>query len=647
MKGKTIFLLFINFLLITSLVFSHGFSYQTLEVSNNSLCPRESGLFKDKVKNTDTTARAYSASLSGSAAAWSTIFPTSFILAAGEEKEVFTYTTPRTDTQAGSYELKVNFASGSDVHSIMHIVVVKSCYGVDLRADKELVSVCPGEIAKYEISVSNNGEYAETYNLAAEGQIKDRINLGDKKLILNKGEAKKVIVFVNTPGNAGDYGFSVTADAVSGKSKNSLSLNLNVKGCFDFKFGVQSEKTSYEVCDRTATTVQFRIENQGTTWNEYELMVDGPSWVRLSRNALGLMPNEVRIVELYITPDFGIEGDFPIRLELVPKKGNLKASSSVDVKVKKCSGVDLELKGTEFKACKGVATDFDVTVKNTGELEKVFQAGLDAPAWVSFNTVPQFSLKAGDEKNLVIRALPTGDVEEEDYKVKVGVKAGDASSVIANDQEEFQLEVVDIANCYKPGLDTEYTDAVIYYDSSVPIPVTITNTGNRKADYSLFLTGNSVNFVRLNPASTSLDPGKSETVYLYVAPDVNVQVGEYNAILTVNLQGGQLLASKEFKFEITSDRSRATNIADTSNATSSRDNGLDDQDGRFKEFVFANKVPLIVGIIIVLLIALSFVLGWHKSFIEFFEEDYEEEPVEKKKKKKSSENKIKGKVEEE
>ncbi len=655
MKKSTIFfLLFIYILLIVTLISAQSLQYQTIQASD-SLCPRESGLFKDKVRNTETVAKQYTASLSGSASSFSTVLPTSFILTPGEEKEIFTYITPRTDTQAGTYDIKISFVSGKDTSLISHTVAIKNCYGVALTPKPETANVCPSEIAKYEVNIANNGEYAETFYLSLDGQIKDRVGLSDKQVILNKGESKSIILFVNSPTDSGSFGFSLVANSASGKSRVSLPLTLSINPCFDFSFVVQSDKTSYEVCDRTATVVQLRTENKGTSFNEFDLQLDAPQWVRLSRNSLGLMPNEVRVTELYIAPEYGVEGNFEIKLTLVPKKGNQKATSQIDVKVKKCTNVKLEAQDKEVSACKGINNDFEVLVTNTGELEKTFQAGIDAPEWVAFNTVPQFNLKAGEEKKLVVRALPPEEVSEEDYKVKVGVKAADASGVVARDEAELNIEVVSIQNCYKPLVSTDYTDGVIYYDSSVPIPITITNTGSRRADYSLFLTGNSANFVKLNPSTLNLDPGKSETVYLYVAPDVNVKVGQYNAILTINLQGSQLLTSKEFKFEITDVKEKVTvqenttSLDEDTNVTISSNKFLE----KSEEFIKTNKAQVIVVVVLVLFVILSFILGWHKSFIEFFEEDEEEESEKKEKatkkesaKKKQSSEKIKEKVEE-
>ena len=184
MNGIKIILIIFNILLILSTVFAHGFAF-TASQTSSPLCPRESGLFKDIIKNTDTTSKQFSVSLSGGAAQFSTVFPNSFILAAGEEKEIYSYVTPRTETQPGTYELSINFASGSDTHSINHPVIVKDCYGVGLTTDQTTATVCPSEISRFELTVRNNGEYSETYSLSAEGQIMDRISLSDNQVILN------------------------------------------------------------------------------------------------------------------------------------------------------------------------------------------------------------------------------------------------------------------------------------------------------------------------------------------------------------------------------------------------------------------------------------------------------------------------------
>lgn len=637
-KGKILFTIFVLLLLIIQLASAASFSYVTTE-SPGALCPRQSGLFKLNVKNTDSVPRQYTLNLGGNAASWSTVVPTSVILASQETKEVYVYATPTTTVQPGNYNLDVNIASGTESEKSSYSVNVKNCYGVNLNIINSKVSVCPGDIGKYEVDIVNQGEYTETYNLGLEGQLKDMASLSDKSVTLSKGGSKKLFIFVNSPTDLpGEYGLTLTADAESGRSRNSLPLFLNVNSCYDFGFSIIGE-SSYNICERTITTVQLKLENKGTTLNEYTLDIEGPVWAKINRRELSLFQNEVRYIDLVIAPDYGIEGDFDIKISLTPKRGTLKASNALNVKVRKCNAVDASAVQKEVKACKGINNDFQLNIKNNGENTKVYRAELDAPSWVTLNSAAQFDLQSGSEKTLFIRALPTEDIDENVYNVKVKVAAADDSGVTANDQEELNIEVVNTEDCYKPLVTTLYDDAVIYYDSSVAIPITIKNNGLRRADYNLFLSGNALDFVKLNPDKISLDPSASETVYLYAAPSVDLKLGDYNAFVTLNLKDGPVLYNKEFKLEVTDVKDRATNIpppavdAENTNILNSLKNDFFKYFGSGSEagiFFVQNKIQVVVGAVILLLIILLFVLGWHKPIIEFFEEDLEDEVSKKK-----------------
>jgi len=626
LNNKTITIIFALLLLI-NIASAATFTITALE-KPNALCPRESGLSRYIIKNTDTSARQYNVNLQGSAASWSTVVPVNFILNSFEEKDIYVYSTPASSVPAGSYNLELNAISGDEVQKLSNLVTVKNCFAVGLSPVQNKISLCPGDIAKYEVNIVNNGEYTETYQLSLEGPLKDRASLSDKTVILNKGESKLLTIYVNSPTDLADeYGLTLVAESSLGKIRNSVQLTLDVIPCYDFRFTSNGE-SNYSVCERTITTNQLKLENKGTTVNEYTLNLEGPMWARLNRQDIILYENEARYIDLVMAPDYGVEGDFDIKVSAVPKRGTLKSTVNLYMRVRKCNSVDLSIEQKEVQACKNSNNDFKVNVKNNGELKKVYRAELlNAPNWVTLNSVAQFELEPGKDKDLLIRAIPTDYIEKNKYSVKVKVTAADNSGVSAQDEEDLNIQVVDTENCYEPVLTTSYDDVIIYYDSSVAIPLSVKNNGLKRADYNLLLSGDATEFVRLNPNKLSLDPGQVETVYLYAAPGVNSEIGKYNSYVTLNLNDGPTLATKEFSFEVTSIKERATDVPPPSVDAENVDNvGLSNYFGTddTKAFLSENKVPIIVGIVALLFLILVFVLGWHKSILNFFEEDLDE-----------------------
>ena len=248
------------------------------------------------------------------------------------------------------------------------------------------------------------------------------------------------------------------------------------------------------------------------------------------------------------------------------------------------------------------------------------------------------------------------DVKPGVYDVKLDVKSTDDSGIAASDS--IKVEVVAVDDCYKPKLRPLYDNVVVYHDSSVALPVNIENAGVRKATYNLFLSGSSSVFSRLNPDEISVEPGKTETAYLYIAPKTNVKLGKYDARIRLSLKNGPALDSKDIEIEITDVMSRATKInlgtsGEDVNASSfsvqesgSFFSGLRNWLGRdqveepakevadtgAERFVNQYRYHILGAIILLVLVILFFSFGMHSRVVEFFEEEVEDsKPVNKRK----------------
>jgi len=100
-------------------------------------------------------------------------------------------------------------------------------------------------------------------------------------------------------------------------------------------------------------------------------------------------------------------------------------------------------------------------------------------------------------------------------------------------------------------LSLEEKSLNIYYDASATIPIIVENKGADVATYSLSVSGTASNFVYLNPSTIDVEQGKSEIVYLYVAPSNKVSNGDYEASIAVRLDDSTILASDDIKITVT------------------------------------------------------------------------------------------------
>jgi len=648
---NNIFSLFFIFLLVVSTVNAFEIFQES---SSSPLCPRDTGLFVDVIKNSGVSSEDYNINLRGSASGWATTVPKSFVLAPGDSKKVYTYVTPSQNANSGSYILEEVISSSSGTKIAAHTIIVKDCFRVGLTAPFAGQESCPDDNPKYEFTLVNNGEFRETFTLSVEGQLKDAVTLSDKIIILDKGDSKKIIAFLKAPAKDAEYGFTVIAVGSSGSTRNSIPFLLKVNPCYDFKFAVLGD-TSHSICERSYVVVPLRLENKGTTINAYKINLDGPVWARVERNEFTLLAGESKNFNLVFAPAFGVEGKFNAKLDVVPDRGYSKFSTIFDVAVRKCHGVGVDILDNKGQACQGVSSEFKSLIKNSGEVRKSYALSLDAPAWTSIKE-GIITLESKDVKTFDIKALPTSDVKPGVYDVKLDVKSTDDSGIAASDS--IKVEVVAVDDCYKPKLRPLYDNVVVYHDSSVALPVNIENAGVRKATYNLFLSGSSSVFSRLNPDEISVEPGKTETAYLYIAPKTNVKLGKYDARIRLSLKNGPALDSKDIEIEITDVRSRATKInlgtsGEDVNASSfsvqesgSFFSGLRNWLGRdqveepakevadtgAERFVNQYRYHILGAIILLVLVILFFSFGMHSRVVEFFEEEVEDsKPVNKRK----------------
>ncbi len=558
-RMKKILSYFVFFLLLlnTFNVFAVQITPQTL---SQSLCPRETGVFSHLIKNDQTTIKEYTLNLKGSAALWATLIPKGFILAPGEEKSVFTYVTPYQSSDAGTYDLELTVSSPGDSSSIKHTVLLKDCYGLSLVPENVTINTCPAGNGRYLISLRNTGEYTETLHLSLKGDLVSKLSLSDSVLTLNKKELKNIYVFVTSPKDAGQYSFTLNVDSESGRIKKSLPLFLNVNPCYDFTFKVNAN-SSYNVCERSLIKVPLYLRNDGTIINTFKIGVTGPVWAKLEeRDEYTLKDRESKVFDLLLAPNYGTSGDYAIRVSATPERGDLKAVSDIGITVRKCYSVKVKFLTEKADACKSTNNNYEFLVTNDGEVKKIFRFELDSAPWVTLLGDTSLLLEPGQQKKVFIKAAPTSEVKNIDYTVRVGVASIDETAVVAKDQDAMTLSVKDSETCYKSTIKTDYETLIVYQDSSIIVPLEVRNDGLRKAEFSLLLTGNAATFSTLNPSVLTIEPGKSDTVYVYVAPKPGVKLGKYDAKVNLNLKEGPLLASKDLSIEITDVPARATVI---------------------------------------------------------------------------------------
>ncbi len=543
---KIVFVLAILFI-IPFVFASVDFTFYSSSSGMEDVCPRSTGLFMDVLENSGDEPLEFSISSAGSAAVFATSVPTGFVLMPGEMKHIYTYVTPMSSIDPGNYVLKLIANANGISKEIIHDVPVKDCYEYSfVKLDNEK-NVCPCESDKFRFEVKNEGRYSEAYVLSVEGEYAGNVVLSQNSLTLSPGESKEIYAYVQSNcEDEGNYEFSVVIDPVNGNSVKSQTVKFNVDACYDFDIG--TERDLVDMCEHSKEVVQIEVANEGSVTNVYNLEVDGPLWANLNKNELEIAPGDKKVVDLEFVPDYGVEGNFQVTFSATPERGSVKAVNVFNVNVKKCYDVFLSLEKNSDKICNSLENDYTVLVRNQGEFSKEFFVDVEGPEWVSLSE-NNIELDAGEEKELILKVAPGFDVSPEKYGIKVNVVAKDSSKVASSDS--ISIETVSRDICYKASLRVDEKNVKVYYDSSATVPIVVENLGADVASYSLSVSGTASNFVYLNPSVISVEPGKSEVVYLYIAPSSKVGSGEYGASVAVRLDDTTIMASENINILVT------------------------------------------------------------------------------------------------
>lgn len=519
------------------------FSLMPSKTSIEQLCPRSTGLFTDVILNNEDG--YFTVNVEGDGAKWATSIPSGFILKSGERKTIYTYVTPNRDVSPGNYFVNTVVSTQGETKKTTHNFVVKDCYITGLSFKQTSKVACPGDKGvMYELTLSNSGEYRENYVLSAKGDA----TLSNEVVSLDPGETQSIFAYVDVDDDEkGSKEFNVVAKTSDDKIIEAQGAVLNIDRCYDYD--VFPEKNSFNICDGDNAVSPMTVNNLGSVSNVYSFLLDGPEWASLEKNGIELNKGSNGVVNLQLNPPYGLDGNFIVIIETIPKNGIDVIEDTYTVNVRKCNNVDVDIIENDEVICKGETLSYDSVVYNNGEVNNQFDVSLNAPEWVGLSE-NRVNLVAGEKKTVLINV---DDAVVGDYLIGMNVDAVDGA-VSASD--DLKLKVLPFEECYNVELKMSDRE-VIYYDDSASIPIAIRNKGYRPAEYDISLSGDGVNFVQLNPSSLIIDPDKSDVVSMYVAPSAQV-LGEYDINVDVSVEGSAILASKRIDLKVTDDKDEAT-----------------------------------------------------------------------------------------
>ncbi len=364
---------------------------------------------------------------------------------------------------------------------------------------------------------------------------------------------------VNAPcDEEGTKTFTLNIESKASKAIVSVDSTVKINNCFDFI--ATPSKESVDMCEHTKQEILLLINNLADADNSYSLSLIGPAWANLDKEELPVKSKSKGQANLVLTPDYGVEGDFKIEINIESKEGGVKKKKIVEVKVNKCNSASIDIVKPTETVCQSSSKTTPLLIKNTGEFNKTFELSSDTD-WVKVSNT-KVDVEQGDEKEVELILSPAKETVTGKYPVKIKMTALDDSSIV--EEDAIEVEVITLEKCYKPSIKIEKKIEVAKEDA-ITSDIVIENKGEVAADYEITITGTASEFIHLNPNTTTLNPKATEIMQLYIAPTIRTEPGTYLATISVKEKNSSILDEKSITIEV--EDSKGDNVKGEDKAT--------------------------------------------------------------------------------
>jgi len=513
-------------------------------VTTNTVCPSSTIVIEDVV--TASSAGAFTVTIEGTAATFTTTVPTGFWLEGGQSQSIYSYITPSSQVVPGNYKLKITVEkSNGNFKTVEHNIIVENCHNTALSVEPETLQICACEENTLMLHINNKGNYLENYLLSVEGPASDWINLSSDSITLASCTEDDVEAYVMTPCNvAGNYEVNFVAEADNPYSKTNVKANIEVVSCYDYT--LSSEKIYYNMCEAQELEIPIKIKNLGTRDNIYRINLDGPSWTTLDQKTLNIAEGEEKTFNLIAKPPYATEGNFTTHIEVLSDYGDVLKKYDVNLDVGKCYDVSVNIEEEKDRMCNALSNTYSVVIRNNGKFDNTFDISLEGPEWATISE-KHLTLEVGEEKSIVLDVHPPYNTLSGNYDFTI--KAIDPISG-AKAEDTISIESISIKDCYQPAISTSDDPMTVARDSTATAIFIVENKGEQPAHYNIEISGTGTSFSQINPSAIDIEPGEAQTIYLYIAPPPETQLQEYKVTVTVRLEDTTILASRTITINV-------------------------------------------------------------------------------------------------
>ena len=227
-----------------------------------------------------------------------------------------------TPTELGEQELTVEASGTSNAE---RTVTVDAYNGMSSNIEFDSSrTVCRDESTTYTVTVENDGEAEETFQLSS--------NIGEvleEEVTLEAGESIETGLDVNASEMGdGEHEVVFSSEASTFEDPvNSDETTFTVENCWDVEMNIVPEIAS--AGENMSTIYEVKLSNPGTRENTYRLTHQGPEWISIRPETVTVAAGQTESVYMYAGVPFEKKGQ--VEITAVAEGNEVRTSQTVDL----------------------------------------------------------------------------------------------------------------------------------------------------------------------------------------------------------------------------------------------------------------------------------------------------------------------------
>lgn len=387
-----------------------------------------------------------------------------------------------------------------------------------------VIKTNPCELSQFKFNVKNTGNYAEYYKFSIIG-FTDYAVLSANDLFLAPGQTSRVDIFVNPDcGIYGEQKIKFQALAAASGYLAETDVVLDIKRNYDYEVAMPE---NVNICNYKQNIIPIHIKNNVKILNQYDIEINGPSWLMQEAGRVELAPYGRGITNLAANPKN--PGSYLAEISFKSFRGDVVKKGILNITVEKCYAPKINIDSPSDIIVNGKTAKYPVIIKNDGTKKDIYEFELTAPEFVSLDA-GKTALNPGEEKTLTLTASPdintTGN-----YRAAINIISAETNTA---KQDVIMLKVISSEEAYNLKISPKNTRVLYGKDE---VAVELYNKGLLPGKYELTL--NAHDWIKLNTKSITLEPDSKETVYIETNADEHEQ-GNYEAQLIANVKDSNI-----------------------------------------------------------------------------------------------------------